>query len=433
MFFGLQNPNFMKRSTAGVLSNHTVKEHGKKPLGSLKTGKVYLEQIVAIQQRLLDFQGISFDYHPVLQELGEATKSDQVYIVCNQQDNKGSFWMKTLAMWTAGENGEKPSNDLFNNKVYRPALTKWKNTLAEGIILQSSSGEFTPSEKSFFKGCNVQYIVMVPILVKSEFFGFLAFLHSNKPLMDETQINLLRILACAVASFELSRQNRQKLQSKQQELNIIADNSTGYILKIDKSGKILDNIKTTTGSEASKFTGKNILDFLDYPQRKMLKEKLSDVFDRGNTVSYEITRQVDGKPSNHFFSTVSPFFDDGVIREAIVIAQDFAESKKTEEALKESEYRHRIVSLLTSDFVYAVSVDAEGEGKSHGPNGVFEILSGYSVEEINQMENGWLTIVHPDDFVPLLSGSDANFKSSMAPVQRIPHHHQNRGNQVGSR
>ncbi|MCC8998191.1 MAG: PAS domain S-box protein, partial [Candidatus Contendobacter sp.] len=70
---------------------------------------------------------------------------------------------------------------------------------------------------------------------------------------------------------------------------------------------------------------------------------------------------------------------------------------QTEQALLLSENRYRVLSELTSDYVYSCMF---GPGQSayrlEWMGGAFERIAGYSIDEIKQ-QGCWLMIVHPED------------------------------------
>jgi PAS domain S-box-containing protein len=72
------------------------------------------------------------------------------------------------------------------------------------------------------------------------------------------------------------------------------------------------------------------------------------------------------------------------------------ESAWAEEALRESEERHRSISELTSDYVYRVTVDPDGGLQLDWATDAFERFTGYAPEELIA-RGGWPTLVHPDD------------------------------------
>lgn len=68
-----------------------------------------------------------------------------------------------------------------------------------------------------------------------------------------------------------------------------------------------------------------------------------------------------------------------------------------ETKLKESEARHRMVSELISDFVFAARVSEEGELLMEWMTGAYEQITGYSLEEAQEYDGKLLSIIHPED------------------------------------
>ena len=78
------------------------------------------------------------------------------------------------------------------------------------------------------------------------------------------------------------------------------------------------------------------------------------------------------------------------------IVRDITELKKTEEGLRESEERHRIISELISDYVYAACVSQNHTLTLQWVSGAFERITGYTQQDLHHAEL-WEQIIHPDD------------------------------------
>jgi len=74
----------------------------------------------------------------------------------------------------------------------------------------------------------------------------------------------------------------------------------------------------------------------------------------------------------------------------------FAEQKRTEKMLRDSEARYRAISELISNFAYALGVKSDGDVVYEWVTGSFVRLTGFTAEEAIA-RGGWPSVVHPDD------------------------------------
>jgi len=85
------------------------------------------------------------------------------------------------------------------------------------------------------------------------------------------------------------------------------------------------------------------------------------------------------------------------LREALFHAQtELAERLKTEQALRQSEERYRLISSVSSDYMFTTQISPDGELHLDWVAGAFERITGYSYEEY-VARGGWASTLHPDD------------------------------------
>jgi len=73
-----------------------------------------------------------------------------------------------------------------------------------------------------------------------------------------------------------------------------------------------------------------------------------------------------------------------------------AEQPPTDEKLRESEERYRLISGVVSDYVFSTRVEADGALRLNWVAGAFEAITGYTFDEY-RARGGWAAALHPDD------------------------------------
>jgi diguanylate cyclase (GGDEF)-like protein/PAS domain S-box-containing protein len=76
--------------------------------------------------------------------------------------------------------------------------------------------------------------------------------------------------------------------------------------------------------------------------------------------------------------------------------QDITEKKQMEEALTESEWRNRVVSELTTDYIFVVDVDPKGGLQLRWASENMSRVTGRTIDEA-KTPSQWENIIHPDD------------------------------------
>ena len=81
----------------------------------------------------------------------------------------------------------------------------------------------------------------------------------------------------------------------------------------------------------------------------------------------------------------------------VVLVQNISEQQEVKQMLHESEERHKMVTRLLSDFMYMSKIAPDRNPEIFWVSGSMENVCGYSFKEIQALENGWTSILHPDD------------------------------------
>jgi len=114
-------------------------------------------------------------------------------------------------------------------------------------------------------------------------------------------------------------------------------------------------------------------------------------------VNLETVRVKKGGTPVEISVSAAPLRDaDGNINTVLTIFSDNTERKRSQEALRESEERFRIIVAASSDYIYESSVEIDGRFVVKMVSDDFVRQIGYTAEEIEE-RGGWETVVSPDD------------------------------------
>lgn len=84
------------------------------------------------------------------------------------------------------------------------------------------------------------------------------------------------------------------------------------------------------------------------------------------------------------------------VQHALEKKQMWQEQIDADERLRVSEERYRLISSVTSDYLFSTVVTPENKLELNWVAGAFEKISGYSIEEY-KARGGWRSTLHPDD------------------------------------
>ena len=76
---------------------------------------------------------------------------------------------------------------------------------------------------------------------------------------------------------------------------------------------------------------------------------------------------------------------------------NITDRKRIEQDLHESERRHRIISQLTSDFIYSATVNADNQVQIEWVSGAYDRITGYAFEDMQMRGISWVDLCHQDD------------------------------------
>ncbi len=180
--------------------------------------KMLFEAVANASNLLLTSTDYNKGINETLKILGAATQVGRVSVYENNIDeSSGKMFAKMLYEWNPAYstvNTDKPS---FQYVPY-DVLYGWYNRLSKGIIIVGRVRDLPYNEQEYLKQCNLKSILVMPIMMREKFWGFLQFedFRNEKTWTNEEQSILLAIASSVGSTIEQAMTARDLKTAKDQ-------------------------------------------------------------------------------------------------------------------------------------------------------------------------------------------------------------------------
>ena len=171
---------------------------------------------------------------------------------------------------------------------------------------------------------------------------------------------------------------------------------------LDKTGRITfinDFLLRITGWSREEVLGENWFErFLPSDIRENVQSAFSQMITGTQSVPHyenEILTRLGGRRLILWNNTML-FDSNGKILGTASIGEDITERKQTEEELRRSEERYRIITELMSDYIFKLDIDPNGNAVIGYLSENYDGITGRTLDQVKSTET-WSSILHPDD------------------------------------
>lgn len=338
----------------------------------------YLFTLHKIASLLLD-ESETVPYREFVKLVGQAANADHTYIFLNSLNEDGSVSAKKVSEWGKNkfiDNLERlPGLKNLNVLDFAKELT---DTLKSGEAINLPTTLFPNWEQSFFKQFDIRAILLIPIIVDDEFFGFVGFdnrendrewTNSELEFLKASVKNLEQRIkrTHALSSLKASESKFRKLSGLTLEGIIIHDKG---IIK-DVNLAFLDLIQYSI----EEIIGFDIINLCVLPEyHKVILENLKE----RSPAPYEVmARKKDGSIFPAEIEARSIAYDNEIIR--VVAIRDITQRKRVEEELIRQKNKAEESNQLKTQFLKNMS--HEIRTPLNGIVGFTQVLNDPSVSE----------------------------------------------------
>mgnify|MGYP001405317033 FL=1 len=314
-------------------------------------------------------------------ELGQASNVDRVYLFENSVcPRTGALLMNQRHEWCADRATVQIDNPELQNLPYvEGGFERWQQTLAANEPITGLVRDFPESERAILEPQDILSILVVPINVHGEFWGFIGFddCHRERP-WTSAERNILQNIASNLGEAIARRRAEAGLQDSEERFRRLADHIRDLVCQIDTHGTILyasPSFCTMLGHENLAVLGRSIFASVHPDDRERVIAVCRESLER-NTVGQVECRYQDAGGAYLWLEAVgNPLHDAvGQIIGAVISSRDITERKRAEQEL-------RLAAQVFENSREAIMI-TDAQTRILSVNRAFSDFTGYTVDEV---------------------------------------------------
>ena len=227
----------------------------------------------------------------------------------------------------------------------------------------------------------------------------------GRPEWDEKEKRIVRIVGGVrdITEMRLAEKALKESEARYKALSELASDYSFSILIMPDGNLIREwdagPYADITGYKREELSTQDWMNAIFPDDLPKAKEQFQDVL-RGNPKEAElriVTKQGEVRWVRIYARPVWSEEEERVVR-FFGTMKDITERKVAEEALRESEEQHRMLSDVTFDYTFSMTVELDGRMKREWIEGAFTKITGYELDELDEYA-GFETLVHPEELL----------------------------------
>ncbi len=313
---------------------------------------------------LLTIADFTTAINQALTDLGKACGIDRVYIFESHRDRfSDQLSINRSFEWCQFSVESQINNYESKNLPHASLFPQWHKTLANGQPISNLVQNFPPREREILATQNIISILLVPILISDEFWGFIGFddCHSQR-LWTATEQSILATAAASIGHVMVRRRTLAALHQSEQNYRSLVDNLKQVIFTTDNTANwtFLNPAWTeVTGFSVEESIGKNFINYFHPEDRQTKLEFFKSLVERQHDSCHCECRflTIDG---GYCWVEIyaRPVIDcDGQFVGISGTLNNITEQTSAEEALGKSEAKNRALLDAIPDVIFRFSTD----------------------------------------------------------------------------
>ena len=186
----------------------------------------YEEALAACSQTLL--ADTEKTITETLNYLQQASGVSRVYIFENFEHQSDGLCMRLIHELNIQDAGPKINNHRLLQSPYKHGFSRWQKELSKGNPIVGLVEYFPKAERDIFQPQNILSMLVLPIWVAGEWYGFIGFDDTiNKRNWDIQDIRLLQTAAEMIGAYTERKSAQEALQKSEQKWRLLYENLPG--------------------------------------------------------------------------------------------------------------------------------------------------------------------------------------------------------------
>ena len=368
-----------------VLNARDVTER-KRAEEELRRRDVVLEAVRFAAERFLERASWEENIDEVLARLGQAARVSRVHIFENFTGEDGGLWAAQRYEWVAPEVSAQIDNPQLKALPYREGgFGRWEVELGRGDLVYGHTRDLPESEQVELRGQDILSIVVVPIFVEGEWWGFIGFDEcSTEREWSAAEMDALKAAASTLGAAVRRQRVEEELRGSEERYRAVVEQAAeGIFLFEAATGNILESnaaFKELLGYPTEELLSMKIYDLIAHDRESIDRNIQRILEERSRFLGERQYRRKDGSLVD--IEVTASLISYGGRKVICDVIRDVTERKKNEEALKESERLYRTVLKQVTENICLVDAESRLIVES---NPAFEEVLGYTREELQNL------------------------------------------------